>query len=48
VPLVDEIRADFHGDKARLEWNVSLDEKKQQSETYKVLAVLDKPQDEQK
>ncbi|MFZ1009543.1 MAG: hypothetical protein WAN65_22075 [Candidatus Sulfotelmatobacter sp.] len=42
-PLVDNIQADFHGDKARLEWIVSLDGKKKQSETYKVLAVFEKP-----
>jgi len=40
---VADIDADFHGDKAKLEWVVSLDGKKTQSETYKVLAVLDKP-----
>jgi hypothetical protein len=43
MPLVDNIQADFHGDKAKLAWVVSLDGKKTQSETYKVLAVLDKP-----
>ena len=43
VPLVDAIQADFHGDNAKLEWNVSLDGKKMQSETYKIVAVLDKP-----
>lgn len=42
-PLVDNIDVDFHGDKAKLEWVVSLDGKKKESETYKVLAVLDKP-----
>jgi hypothetical protein len=42
-PLVDNIQADFQGDKAKLEWVVSLDGKKKQSETYKVLAILDKP-----
>ena len=42
-PLVDDIQADFHGDKAKLEWVVSLDGKKQQSETYRVLGILDKP-----
>jgi hypothetical protein len=42
-PLVDDIRAEFHGDKAKLEWVVSLDGKKTQSETYKILAILDKP-----
>jgi hypothetical protein len=41
VPMVSDIEADFHGDKAKLEWVVSLDGKKKQSETYKVLAVLD-------
>jgi len=45
VPLVDEIQADFHGDKAKLEWVVSLDGKKKQSETYKVLAILDGSKD---
>lgn len=43
VPLVEDIEADFHGDKAKLEWVVSLDGKKRQSETYKVLAILPKP-----
>lgn len=42
IPLVDEVSADFHGDKAKLEWVVSLDGKKMQSETYKVLAILGK------
>jgi hypothetical protein len=42
-PIVDAIQADFHGDKAKLEWVVSLDGKKQQSETYRVLGILDKP-----
>jgi hypothetical protein len=43
MPLVDNIQAEFKGDKAKLEWVVSLDGKKMQSETYKVLAVMDKP-----
>jgi hypothetical protein len=42
-PLIDNIQAEFHGDKAKLMWVVSLDGKKMQSETYKVLAVFDKP-----
>ena len=42
VPLVDEITADFHSDKAKLEWVVSLDGKKMESETYKILAILGK------
>jgi hypothetical protein len=47
MPLVDNIHAEFHGDKAKLEWVVSLDGKKMQSETYKVIAVLDVPKNEQ-
>jgi hypothetical protein len=46
-PLVDSIQAEFHGDKAKLEWVVSLDGKKLASETYKVLAILDKPKSAQ-
>lgn len=42
VPLVDNITAEFNGDKAKLIWVVSIDGKKMQSETYKVLAVLNK------
>ena len=47
IPLVDEIQADFHGDNAKLEWVVSLDGKKTQSETYKILAIMDKPKTDQ-
>jgi hypothetical protein len=47
MPLVDDIRAEFHGDKAKLEWVVSLDGKKMQSETYKVLAILGSPKTDQ-
>ena len=43
IPLVENIDAEFHGDKAKLEWVVSLDGKKKQSETYKILAILEKP-----
>jgi hypothetical protein len=42
MPLVDDIEAEFNGDKAKLKWNVSLDGKKIASETYKILAVLSK------
>ena len=45
VPLIDNIQAEFHGDSAKLSWNVSIDGKKSQSETYKILAVLEKPQE---
>lgn len=47
IPLLDEVQAEFHGDNAKLIWVVSLDGKKTQSETYKVLAVLDKPKGDQ-
>jgi hypothetical protein len=40
MPLVNDIEAEFDGDKAKLEWSVSIDGKKKESETYKVLAVL--------
>jgi len=43
MPSVENIQAEFHGDKAKLTWAVSLDGKKTQSETYKVLAILEKP-----
>jgi hypothetical protein len=42
IPLVDDIEAEFNGDKAKLKWPVSLDGKKMASETYKILAVLAK------
>ena len=40
VPLVDDIQAEFHGNDAKLFWSVSLDGKKKESETYKILAVV--------
>lgn len=42
MPLVDDIGAEFDGDKAKLMWVVSIDGKKMESETYKILGVLDK------
>ncbi len=42
VPLINEIRAEFDGDKAKLMWPVSIDGKKTQSETYKILGVFPK------
>ena len=42
MPLVDDIEAEFSGDKAKLKWSVSLDGKTTESETYKILAVLPK------
>jgi hypothetical protein len=43
IPLVNKIQAQFDGDKAKLKWPVRIDGKKLESETYKILAVLDKP-----
>jgi len=43
MPVADSIHADFNGDNAKLIWPVSLDGKKMQSETYKILGILDKP-----
>jgi hypothetical protein len=43
MPLVDTLQVDFKGDNAKLIWSVSIDGKKMQSETYKILGVLDKP-----
>jgi hypothetical protein len=40
MPIVDEIQADFNGKNAKLEWSVSLDGKKKESETYAILGVL--------
>ena len=42
MPLVDDIQAEFDGNKATLKWPVSLDGKKMESETYKIIAVLAK------
>jgi hypothetical protein len=42
MPVVDDIQADFDGDKAKLKWSVSIDGKKMESETYKILGVLAK------
>jgi hypothetical protein len=44
VPLVNDIEAEFDGKSAKLRWPVSIDGKKVDSETYKILAVLDKQQ----
>lgn len=42
MPLVDDIQAEFDGDKAKLLWVVSIDGTKSESETYRILAVLNK------
>ncbi len=43
TPLVENIEAEFKGDNAKLIWPVSIDGKKMQSETYKILGILDPP-----
>jgi hypothetical protein len=40
---VNDIEAEFNGNKTKLRWSVSIDGKKIQSETYKILAILDRP-----
>ncbi len=42
IPAVSELTAEFEGDKAKLEWSVSLDGSKKKSETYKIVAILSK------
>jgi hypothetical protein len=42
VPTAEEIQVEFHGDDAKLIW-LALDGKKTETETYKVMAVLNKP-----
>jgi hypothetical protein len=42
-PVADNAQAEIHGDIVKLEWAVSSDGKKKQSETYKVLVILNKP-----
>lgn len=42
MPLVEHVEADFNGQHARLKWLVSSESRKTESETYKVVALLDK------
>jgi hypothetical protein len=42
TPLVNDIVVDFKGKNAKLMWSASIDGKKFESETYKILAVLDR------
>ncbi len=42
MPIVDNIEAEFNKDNAKLFWPVSLDGKKIESETYKIIGILDK------
>jgi hypothetical protein len=41
--MVDNIEVDFRGENEKLIWPVSLDGKKMQSETYKILGILERP-----
>jgi hypothetical protein len=38
-PYVTDVEANFKGDKAELTWTTSLDGKKKESETYKIIAI---------
>src|SRR5271157_107468 len=40
VPLTDTVEVEFKGDKAKIIWITSLDGKKKESETYKVIGVF--------
>jgi len=42
MPLVDDVQVEFSGDNAKLKWPVSIDGKKIESETYKILGILPK------
>jgi hypothetical protein len=42
IPIVDNIQVEFKGRDAKLMWPASVDGKKFESETYRILAVLDK------
>ncbi len=41
IPMVDDLKAEFSGDAAKLKWPVSIDGKKIESETYKIMGILD-------
>ena len=45
MPLTERADAEFIGQSARLSWTLGLDGKKVESETYKVIALLAKPDD---
>lgn len=42
MPMVQHVQAEFIGENAKLEWPVGTDGKKTETETYKVIAVLNK------
>ena len=41
-PITDTLEAEFNGDNAKLEWPVSIDGKKKQNETYKIIGIFTK------
>jgi len=43
IPSTDRLKAEFNGEKAKLTWTVGIDDKKTQSETYRIVAVLGRP-----
>jgi hypothetical protein len=45
MPLTERVDAEFIGQSARLSWNVASNNNKTESETYKVVALLAKPGD---
>jgi hypothetical protein len=42
MPMVEHVEAELKGDMARLEWPVTPDSKKIESEKYRIVAVLDR------
>jgi hypothetical protein len=42
MPIVDDIDVEFNKDNAKLFWPVSVDGKKIESETYKIIGILNK------
>jgi len=42
MPLVERVQADFNGRSAKLRWNFGPDSKRTESETYRIVALLDK------
>jgi len=41
-PITNTVDAEFDGDNAKLEWPVSIDGRKKQNETYKIIGILTK------
>jgi hypothetical protein len=42
MPMVEHVEAEFIGQSAKLKWQIGIDGKKTESETYKVVAMLEK------